>query len=277
MLENLPLNIYKVCRKKSRLIEIMQLLILRLSKSVTRNITTYVVLICIFINDVSAKCAENLIARECMLVYDQDIDFGHIESVPLSFQKQTCPELPSKMIDLQTIQHLTAKQQTELLNLSVSHATCFTDGPGFTDIVSHSVSLMENFKPKRLPAYRVPEKLKPEVNRRITDTLASGIIRPSDSPMACPLVRVLKGKDGCDDVLSAVDYRYVNKYTHSDAFPMPDLQSLSQSISRSNYLSLCDCRECDRWLTPKLDGLPEVSTTGGSGLATVRGRVKSRI
>jgi len=163
------------------------------------------------------------------------------------------------MIDLSTVQHLTKNQQDELLNLLDHYAGCFTDGPGFTNVVSHSIPLMEGFRPKRLPVYRVPEKLKPEVNRQIQENLANNIIKPSESPMASPLVCVMKGKDGSDGVKLAVDYRYVNKFTHNDAFPMPDLQSIFQSVSKSGFISLCDCRsaywqletkESDRWLTP---------------------------
>ena len=162
------------------------------------------------------------------------------------------------MVDPNTIQHLDKDQQIELLSLLDKHSACFSEGPGFTNVVSHSISLMESFKPKRLPAYRVPEKLKPEVTRQIQEMLTNGIIRPSESPMASPLVCVLKGKDGCDGIRLAVDYRYVNKFTHSDAYPMPDLHSIFQSVSKSEFISLCDCRsaywqletkESDRWLT----------------------------
>jgi len=43
------------------------------------------------------------------------------------------------------------------------------------------------------------------------------IIRPSRRPMASPLVRVLKGKEGCDGVRLAIGYRYVNRFTREDA------------------------------------------------------------
>jgi len=47
--------------------------------------------------------------------------------------------------------------------------------------------------------------------------LRNGIIRPSQSPTASPLVCVLKGKEGCDGVRLAIDYRYVNRFTRDDA------------------------------------------------------------
>ena len=141
-----------------------------------------------------------------------------------------------------SIQHLGLDQQAKLLSLLGKYADCFSEGPGFSNVVNHSTPLMEGFKPKRLSAYRVPEKLKPEVNRQIQEMLANGIIRPFESPMASPLVYVLKGKNGCDGIRLAVDYRYVNKFTHNDAYPMPDLQSIFQSVSKSEFISLCDCR-----------------------------------
>jgi len=76
--------------------------------------------------------------------------------------------------------------------------------------------------------------------------------------MASPLVCVLKGRDGCDGLRLAVDYRYVNKYTQNDSYPMNDLQSIFQSVSRSNLITVVDmksgywqlgCKETDCWLT----------------------------
>jgi len=61
------------------------------------------------------------------VVYQNDSDFGHIESVPLSLEKQTCEELWSKMINLTDIQHLTQDQQDELVNLLNKYAGCFTE------------------------------------------------------------------------------------------------------------------------------------------------------
>ena len=203
----------------------------------------------------------NIVAHVCAttaVVYENGDDFGYIKSVPLSLHRQTCPESPSKMIDPSSIQHLGPDQQAELLSLLDKYADCFSEGPGFSNVVNHFILLMESFKPKRLSAYRVSEKLKPEVNRQIQEMLANGIIRPSESPMSSPLVCVLKGKSGWDGIRLAVNYRYVNKFTHNDAHPMPDLQSIFQSVSKSKFISLCDCgaaywqletKESNRWLT----------------------------
>jgi len=56
--------------------------------------------------------------------------------------------------------------------------------------------------------------------------LDNGIIRPSQSLMASPLVCVLKGKKGCNGVRLVVDYRYANRYTQGDAYPLPHMASV---------------------------------------------------
>ena len=114
---------------------------------------------------------------------------------------------------------------------------CFSDTPGFCDFVEHEIPVTSDFKPKRLRAYKVPELLKPEVQRQIHELLSLGFTRPSKSQMASPLVCVLKGKDGKDGVRLAVDYRYVNKYTVGDAYPIPDYADVIQRMGRAKYTS----------------------------------------
>jgi len=68
--------------------------------------------------------------------------------------------------------------------------------------------------------------------------------------MASPLVCILKGKDGCDSIRLAVDYRYVNKFTVDDAYPLPDIQSSYAIpmlkdiiVSKSTIISVTDCKQ----------------------------------
>ena len=118
--------------------------------------------------------------------------------------------------------------------------------------------MSSDFKPKRLRAYKVPERLKPEVDRQIQELLSLGLIKPSKSEMASPVVVVLKGKDGKDGVRLAVDYRYVNRYTVGDAYPMPDYSDIVQRIGQATWISTfngkasywqCPVRADHQWLT----------------------------
>jgi len=88
--------------------------------------------------------------------------------------------------------------------------------------------------------------------------LANGIIRESMSSVASPLACVLKGKNGCDGVRLAIDYRYVNQFTISGAFPIPEVEDVIQKIGGKHYITSFACRqgyhqtavrEQDKWLT----------------------------
>ena len=95
-------------------------------------------------------------------------------------------------------------------------------------MIQHEINVSQDFRPKRMRAYRVTEHLKPMAEGQIQELLKSGIIKPSKSEMGSPIACVLKGKDGKDGVRIAVDYRYLNKYYEGDAHPMPDIPDLIQ-------------------------------------------------
>ena len=67
-------------------------------------------------------------------------------------------------------------------------------------MVEQTIHVSDDFRPKSLNAYRVPERLKVEVDHQIQEMLSNGVIRPSKSPIASLVVCVLKGKNGCDGV-----------------------------------------------------------------------------
>ena len=79
---------------------------------------------------------------------------------------------------------------------------------------------------------------------------------PSKSPSSSPIVCVLKPNK--QEVRIACDYRYVNRYTVDDAYPMPYAEEVINKIGHSRFISVFDCkgaywqvpaRESDRWLT----------------------------
>ena len=82
----------------------------------------------------------------------------------------------------------------------------FSETPGFCDLIQHEINVSDEFRPKRLRSYRVPENLKPKVEEQIQELLRLGIIKTSKSEMGSPIVCVLKGKDGKDGIRIAIDY-----------------------------------------------------------------------
>ena len=138
-------------------------------------------------------------------------------------------------------------QRKELLNILDKFPECFSDKPGCCDWIQHEIHVTEGFKSKRLRAYRVPESLKPQVEKQILEMLQLWIIKPSKS--ASPIVCVLKGKDGRDGVRLAIDYRYLNKHCMGDSYPMPDIADLLQRVGKAKYISLFDVKG-DYWQIP---------------------------
>jgi len=74
----------------------------------------------------------------------------------------------------------------------------------------------------------------------------------------CTFILVKKGKSFADGIRLAVDYRYLNSFTVSDGFPIPEVEEVIQKVRSKTYISTFNCRhgywqtnvrESDRWLT----------------------------
>jgi len=213
----------------------------------------------------------------CAVAYDKDIDFGIIDVIEPTRNESvdadnTTEQLPSRKISPEDLAHLSKKKQKQLLAVLDKYPQCFSDTPGYTEEAEHSIPLKPSFVPKRMNAYKIPEKLRPEVDEQIQNMLKQGIIEPSQSPMASPLVCVLKGKDGKNGVRLAVDYRYVNKHSYGDAFPISDVADVKQRVASKRWITVVDAKSGywatpvkseDRWLTAFVynDGLYQFHRT----------------
>jgi len=197
----------------------------------------------------------------CAVVNDADNDFGRVVT-PANVDVSDCP---SARIDEAKLEHLDPQQRQQLLTVLDEFADRFSDKPGLCDVTVHRIRTTSEFVPRQMRPYRVPDKFKPEVDRQITELLEMGLIRPSDSPMASPIVCVAKRDGG---VRLAVDYRYLNKYTIGDAYPMTTIDEIVRSVGRGRFISTFDAKSGywqipvepeDRWLTAFVthDGLYE--------------------
>jgi hypothetical protein len=195
--------------------------------------------------------------NDCSIIYDDDADFGDIKVVEpeLFTDRQEQVQLPSEMIDRDTLQHLSSERQKQLISLLDEFSACFSETPGLCSLVLHTIPTTSEFVPKRLRAYRVPENLKTEVNRQIRELLRLGFITESNSPMASPVVAVLKPSGS---VRVCVNYQYLNSYTVPDQIPLPSISEVVQKIGKARFISSFDTvsgyHQClvapeDRWKT----------------------------
>ena len=145
--------------------------------------------------------------------------------------------MPSVRVDPEKLSHLDEGQRAELVEVLDEFAACFSDKPELCDVVSHRIVTTPDFVPKQMKAYRVPIAFRADVNRQIRELLDMGLIRPSVSPMASPIVCVAKKSGG---VRIACDYRCLNSFTVGDAYPMSTINETLTKIGSSKIISTFD-------------------------------------
>ncbi len=107
---------------------------------------------------------------------------------------------------------------------------------GETDIVEMEI-LTGDATPRKVPARKMPFAVRQEVARQLRSMQDAGVIQPSCSPWASPVVMVRK-KDGTHRF--CVDYRELNSVTKADTFPLPQIDDLLDQIRDSRFFSTLD-------------------------------------
>jgi len=118
---------------------------------------------------------------------------GDLELIPARLKNPDRHIPPSTKIKLDDLRHLTKNQQTELLDLLDCYPGCCSDLSGFSGVTSHAITLKDGFRPRHLPACRVPGRLGPMVYSQFQEMLDHEINRPPLSPIDDPLVCIYQG------------------------------------------------------------------------------------
>ena len=127
-------------------------------------------------------------------------------------------------------------QLRELEKFKERYKDMLSDTPGRTHLVCHNIPTGDAH-PVRLPPYRLTHKAQEILREEIQTLLNQGIIRPSTSPWAAPIVLVPK-KDGTRRM--CVDYRKLNAVTVHDPYPLPNIEQLIANLGSSRYITTLD-------------------------------------
>ena len=133
--------------------------------------------------------------------------------------------------------HLTPQQQVDVRALLEEFADLFSDVPRPTSVVSHDVVLQPGTVPIRQRPYRLPPYKQEAMRKEVEFLLENGLAEPSDSPWASPCILTPKQDKS---FRMSTDFRKVNAVTIPDAYPIPRIDDLIDSIGTSTFVSTID-------------------------------------
>ncbi|GFT62908.1 retrovirus-related Pol polyprotein from transposon 297 [Trichonephila clavipes] len=112
-----------------------------------------------------------------------------------------------------------------------------TEKTASTDVTIRII--LKDEEPVCQPPRRLAFTERQEVNKQIKEWLNEGIIRPSSSEYASPIVMVKK-KDGSSRM--CIDYRKLNQKLVKDKFPLPLIEDVLDTLQEAEVYSTLDFR-----------------------------------
>ena len=107
---------------------------------------------------------------------------------------------------------------------------------GRTNQVYHKINTGDA-PPIKLTPRRLPFHQRHEVKKLVDEMEKQGVIQPSQSPWAAPIVLVRK-RDG--SIRFCVDYRKLNTVTKKDSYPLPRVDDLLDALADAKWFSTLD-------------------------------------
>ena len=145
------------------------------------------------------------------------------------------------LIDLSGLENWPEKLQHEAKEMLKRNAKVFSKDDmdmGRTNLVKHHIKLTDPVPFKE--AYRrIPPQMYDEVKTHLQEMLDLGAIRPSNSPWASAIVLVRK-KDG--RLRFCIDLRKLNNRTVKDAYSLPRIESILDSLGGAQIFSTLDLK-----------------------------------
>lgn len=148
------------------------------------------------------------------------------------------PDYLKPMYD-EACEHLDNKSKRAVCDLLCKYKDIFSEGDydiGCTNVVKHKIDTGDHRPIKQAPR-RLPLSQQEEVDRQVDNLIKAGLIEPSDSSWASPVVLVRK-KDGSQRM--CCDYRLINACTLKDAHPLPRIDQSIDALHGMKWLCSLD-------------------------------------
>ena len=129
----------------------------------------------------------------------------------------------------------------QLQELLQQHAHLFNDPTTLPPAraFDHQITLILGAQPVNVKPYRYAPTQKDEIERQVKEMLANGVIQPSTSLYASPVLLVKK-KDG--PWRFCIDYRNLNSITVKNKYPLPIVDELLDELKGSQWFTKLDMR-----------------------------------
>ena len=145
------------------------------------------------------------------------------------------------LIDLSGLENWPKHLQKEAKEMLKRNAKVFSKTDmdmGRTNLVKHHIKLIDPV-PFKESYRRIPSQMYEEVKAHIQEMLNLRAIRPSNSPWASVIVLVRK-KDG--RLRFCIDLRRLNNRTIKDAYSLPKIESILDSLTGAQIFSTLDLK-----------------------------------
>lgn len=184
------------------------------------------------------KCIAHIQAVDCIIDND-DCKSSGVANGDMSLQSSLPDHLQSLLENVSTKKNRSSVEKNELKHFVLQYSDIFVGSDGNlvpTDLTAHKIDT-GGAKPIKLPPRRLPISQRDVAEREIESMLQKGVIEPSNSPWASPIVLVKK-KDG--STRFCVDYRRLNAVTVKDAYPLPRVDDSFDSLAGAKYFCTLD-------------------------------------
>ena len=143
---------------------------------------------------------------------------------------------------------LTFQQKAKLKQLLIENQDIFALSDidlGRTHLLEHRIDTKDHPPISQKP-YPVPHALRNIIKEHVDKMLKQGVIRPSFSPWASPVVLVKK-KEGT--LRFCIDFRKLNAITVKDTYPLPRIDDILTTLNKTRYYTSLDLQS-GYWQVP---------------------------